>query len=1029
MTQLQQKIERAMEAGASPEDVRALMHNEEQMQTANTTMGVTPLQQPNVPPTMSPQQGQIAPVGRNIPMQQEQPAAPDDFMPPMEEPKTKLQEFREQYPEYEDIADEELLYRLWEKNYSDMPREEFDAVMGYQPPAQVEPTTWRDRGRLVSQGTLVGYGEEATAALAAAITKVATLLPGEQAGEDSSFGDVYRDILDAERYEIEEYRQQHPKEALAYEVGGGLLTGFTAAGRVVGKTTLQKAGVAGAWGAAYGAGASDPDVDASVLENLKTRGKGAVVGAGIGAVGGAALVGTGKVVSKGYRAIKKSKIDNLSKTIAGREKLGTKLDNQIALHRSMGESVTDSYIKAVRDLGIDSATVLKLEAARGKPFSAYGMTQQQAMDKVATNGFVKKVGVQGGVMKAVDEFLEPVYNRIAKHSPRLAQQLRNYEAKVYTDVHDWHIKLQPFINRVRDMPKADRATLGKFLRNEDFDSAKKLLVASSKDDSIQVIKDFDDTVALLNSIGDRMEAVGAKFDRVENYFPSRIRDIEGLKTLLGKEYLQGFQLYEKGLKGTGGHREGTALNAYMRGVLRLRKKETALRSRKAKEVNDEMMKYYEDPVASLDLFLRDAAQHIRRRELFGAHVKENPKTGVELIDDSIDDMLDAFAGLDGPAKNEVAQLLKVRFGSGEKGMDDLFAKARAIAHNSLLGDAFAAATQIGDIGVSAWVNGFFPALKAIVGKNKITADDLGIMRELVSEISDPGSINRVTDWIFRNSGLKVLPSFRTVDRLGKNVAINSTLTKYQRLANPKNYAGRKKLVQELAPAWGDDATQLMDELGRGEITDLTKQFLFSKLSDMQPISRMEMPEKFLQMRNGRLFYQLGTWTMKQLSLFRNSAIKRMHSKDPREVAGGMKDMMRAIFYVGSANITADEVKRFMAGKDSGFEGGVTPGEFGAKLVANSFKNFTGLSEYSWQNFGDLTIPIASIGGRLAVRGKTAVESGDPTGEESQKFGKEVVKSLPLLGRFVHSWLLGGAEEFNEKEKDKRDRARKERYGF
>ena len=37
-----------------------------------------------------------------------------------------LQEFRRQYPEYNDLADRVLADRLYQKYYSDMPRKEFD---------------------------------------------------------------------------------------------------------------------------------------------------------------------------------------------------------------------------------------------------------------------------------------------------------------------------------------------------------------------------------------------------------------------------------------------------------------------------------------------------------------------------------------------------------------------------------------------------------------------------------------------------------------------------------------------------------------------------------------------------------------------------------------------------------------------------------------------------------------------------------------------------------------------------------------
>src|SRR3546814_6638675 len=42
-----------------------------------------------------------------------------------------LQEIRQRYPQYDDMPDEALVSRLHGRHYSDMPRQEFDAKIGY----------------------------------------------------------------------------------------------------------------------------------------------------------------------------------------------------------------------------------------------------------------------------------------------------------------------------------------------------------------------------------------------------------------------------------------------------------------------------------------------------------------------------------------------------------------------------------------------------------------------------------------------------------------------------------------------------------------------------------------------------------------------------------------------------------------------------------------------------------------------------------------------------------------------------------
>lgn len=59
-------------------------------------------------------------------------------------PSTKLQDFREQYPQYDDLSDQELADALYTTKYADMDRADFDSSMGIEapPPPPPEPTLW-----------------------------------------------------------------------------------------------------------------------------------------------------------------------------------------------------------------------------------------------------------------------------------------------------------------------------------------------------------------------------------------------------------------------------------------------------------------------------------------------------------------------------------------------------------------------------------------------------------------------------------------------------------------------------------------------------------------------------------------------------------------------------------------------------------------------------------------------------------------------------------------------------------------------
>lgn len=66
-----------------------------------------------------------------------------------------LSEIRQQYPQYNDLSDRELADGIYRKFYSDLPRDQFDAKIGFQQPSVVESMA---RGGV--QGLTLDFGDE-----------------------------------------------------------------------------------------------------------------------------------------------------------------------------------------------------------------------------------------------------------------------------------------------------------------------------------------------------------------------------------------------------------------------------------------------------------------------------------------------------------------------------------------------------------------------------------------------------------------------------------------------------------------------------------------------------------------------------------------------------------------------------------------------------------------------------------------------------------------------------------------------------
>ena len=164
----------------------------------------------------------------------------------------------------------------------------------YESMTPEKPQMDTESGNIASplgQGLSFGFSDEIAGGAGALINSGMNLF-GKGTGE--SFGDAYRGIRDAARYNQDAFATRNPKTALAAEIGGGLLTGGAGAARVgalKGTQSLARLGGLGAaQGAAYGVGASEADSALGVAGD-------AAVGGLLGGVGGVLLPAAGRAVA------------------------------------------------------------------------------------------------------------------------------------------------------------------------------------------------------------------------------------------------------------------------------------------------------------------------------------------------------------------------------------------------------------------------------------------------------------------------------------------------------------------------------------------------------------------------------------------------------------------------------------------------------------------------------------------------------------------------------------------------------------
>lgn len=223
-----------------------------------------------------------------------------------------ISEIRQQYPQYQDLSDEQIAQGLHKKFYSDMDFGDFSQRIGLQPaapvaaPAQPAAPTLADAknqamGELgtflnnAGQGLTFNLMDEGQDLLGAAGAKLydSTLGNGVLANKD--YYEVYSDARAASQERLKRQMQENPGYAIAGQLTGAVMTGAAGAGTKVGKAigdSLRTGGLgvrtakAGLLGSASG-GASGFNAGSGFEDRLASSRDGAVVG---GTIAGAVPV-------------------------------------------------------------------------------------------------------------------------------------------------------------------------------------------------------------------------------------------------------------------------------------------------------------------------------------------------------------------------------------------------------------------------------------------------------------------------------------------------------------------------------------------------------------------------------------------------------------------------------------------------------------------------------------------------------------------------------------------------------------------
>ena len=618
------------------------------------------------------------------------------------------------------------------------------------------------------------------------------------------------------------------------------------------------------------------------------------------------------------------------------------------------------------------------------------------------------------ILKGFDNFLGSVSTRIGKISEPVLMRFRAFEFDSKHLTHKYRSEIEAFTNSVRKMKATPRMHLARHLMNGRFNEAKELMSPS-------MLEEFTKVEEVLKQLKKDMVEQGLLIaeEKTGNYFPRSIKEYDKLLQHWGEEVQtkitarlreeqvkQGFDSIDQIPK----IRRDQLANQVVKGYGRkpgVKPKSTAEHARKIDEVTDDLLPFYDDIDKTLQMYVRNTVNSTERAKFFGKgkiiEAGQDQKSIGQLLND------ESFVGrkLTPDEEEELISLIQSRFKGGEQTAQVGWAWLHDLGYTGTIANPISAITQLGDIGVSGALHGFKNTIGAMFRTKDVKLLDVGL-DEIAQEMADIRWSAKALKKLFKWSG------FKAVDRLGKETSMNAALRKNVKLLKTAKgeAAFRKKWGKFYGNHIDDVITDLRSESGK--LGYWKKFHAFNELSDMQPITMLEMPKKYIDHPDGRILYALKTFTLKQYDVVRRNIVQEYNHGSKKTA---IKNAGLLAGYLTAANVGTGAVKDILQGRDPGLDN-IPDKSLWALLGVYGFNQY-GIDKYLKQ--GKATDwAINTIAPALPY-----IDFVQGLGAESVKDDPNIGKHLrpvPLIGPLLYNWFGGGAEKYNERmEKARRER--------
>lgn len=593
-----------------------------------------------------------------------------------------------------------------------------------------------------------------------------------------------------------------------------------------------------------------------------------------------------------------------------------------------------------------------------------------------------------GIIEGLGDALITVRQRVGVIDKRLkyAFDKLDYNEKMMES--EYGKRTLPFIKKFRKLSDVDKKVLKYLIGNQQTERIREFLREHDME------QEYNDVRNLLDELFEEGNRAGMDMGFLQEYFPTKVADYKSfISYLMGTDKWSEIELALNQIDPNhqlSDEERADAINSILRGYNRLDPvgKKGFQKERKILHKTPEMLNYYMDVDEALMRYITGMTGALAIRKAFnvkGAFNSEESIGGVvnELIKSGqITQKEEPF----------IKRMIRARLNYARTA--PIVSLLKNFGYLGTMNSITSAVTQIGDLYASFYKYNFPTAMKAIFGKSEITKDDL-YLDSVWEEFTDDGFTSVAVNKLFTAIGLNAF------DKFGKNTAINGAWIDLKERAKNNDVS----LLEDLTAAFGSQAGKVLADIKANNITSEVKLMLWSQLADTQPIGKSGTPVGYLSNGYTRIFYQLKTYTINQLSLFYADGLykiqKGIATKNKKLFLQGTGNLAKLALLLTVFNAGADVLKNLIMGR------GI---EISDTLVSNMLWNL-GVSKYTFYR------------GQRDGYARALFENFFPPQismfDEAQKEARKIAKGkkkasdtiavtyVPVVGRMWYWWFGGG----------------------